>query len=111
MARKVGYGDGKEGKKTSVAERYLDEFRAKVLAAQKPVSSANWRPWLRNLFLVIWMTVWTLAILIVGPLLSAGEIDAPGILLLWCGAAVFAWIMGLKSLLRAVSGKPMRDST
>ena len=114
MVRKIGFDQERKPRKKSVADQYLDEFRAKArdkrqlserLVAQKD-APVRTRSWPTILFLCVWLVAWTAAIVFVGMLILSGE--GPVFLIIWEIAAVIGWFVAVFILRAQLRGTPAR---
>lgn len=110
MARKVGFEKPDTEPAKSIADRYLDEFRAKAKSetarppAPKPKRRRNW---ILILFMSIWITAWTFAILMaIGMLFSGGPVV---FMVVWLTLACIGWIVALVILIRNIRGIPVQE--
>lgn len=120
MVRKVGFEDGSSRK--SVADRVLDEHRAKARARRaaeaeakaearnRPASATTGGGVARGfkiVFLLVWLTLWTGGVLMVAFVILSGEVHAGPLIfmLIWEAFAIFAWVAVVRSLLRLVRGQ------
>ena len=110
MVRKIGFGDG-DGPKKSVAEAYLDKFRARSRAQARkntpPPSAPSAPPAKRRgttiLFMMFWLVLWTLGILFVAATLFTGRPNWFSIG--WLVLAIFGWFSVMSALIAHLRGK------
>lgn len=112
MVRKVGFDTGEDRK--SVADRVLDEHRAKARAKDAVAKQAEMeelareaarpkRQWFPIIFLTVWLTGWSGAIYAVISVILSGERD--GGLYLWLGFAIIGWLMAVFFLVMLIRNK------
>lgn len=110
MTRKIGFSrTDREKKKKSIAESYLDEFRARK-SQQTTVKTSSVAPgrvrrkrnWVAILFLCVWLIGWSFGIMLAAAILFGG--DAPFFIYIWIIAAVIGWIIAFFILLGLIKG-------
>lgn len=112
MARKVGFDTPDTEQKKSIADSYLDEFRAKSARTKTPAPAPRQRVqrnWFVLIFMVIWITFWSFGILMaIGMLLSGGPV---AFMALWLAAACVGWIVALGVIIKQIKGTPVVDES
>ncbi len=110
MARKVGFEKPDTDPKKSVADSYLDEFRAKSKTQQQTAPRPKRRVrrnWFVIIFLTIWIICWSFGILLaIGMLIADGPV---AFILIWLAAACFGWVIALGALIAQIKGIPIDD--
>lgn len=116
MTRKIGFekADKKVNKK-SIADSYLDEFRART-AKPKPKqpesitksSPRRKRNWVAIIFLCVWLVGWSFGIMFAAAIIASG--DAPFFIFIWITAALAGWVIAFFILLGLIKGKIVGDS-
>ncbi|MCI4664189.1 MAG: hypothetical protein MRY74_05655 [Neomegalonema sp.] len=113
MVRKIGFGDGARREKDRAEQSRATDTQPQVggdAPADRPGKSLLGRV-LVSIFLMIWLSGWSLGILFAYTTLSDilresdGALD-PGaaFLVVWLIAAVAAWFVAAYVLIRAISG-------
>ena len=98
---------GKKRKK-SVADAYLDKFRAKARAQRQPPPPAGTgkvkRDWVLILFLVFWLLGWSMGMLVA----TAFVLDGAGgwFMIAWLFVALIGWLFAWRQLYLELRGKP-----
>lgn len=114
MARKVGFDEPDTEKKKSIANRYLDEFRAKSSTEikAKTIHTRVTRDWFTVVFLLVWLAGWTFGILFCVGALVFGSNEAIVVIFLfiWAAAACAFWLLAVKALIKELRGNQMRNS-
>ena len=113
MVRKVGFEQEKPKAKKSIADSYLDEFRARSAQkrrAEAPVAPSRHRVrrnWVLIVFLSVWLMFWSFGILTVSAIIASG--GAPLFLFIWLIAALVGWFVVFVILRRQIKGTPIDD--
>lgn len=110
MVRKVGFGN----KEQSVADAYLDKFRARnrkkreatEIKPKKPRGKVK-RQWFAIAFLLFWLTCWSGAMMFAIAFAISPEGDA--FLWIWVFFAAIGWLFAAFSLLALIKGTPVDD--
>ena len=109
MVRKVGFGEDDpeptSQSKKSVADQAMDRFRKRARNKERAQAqrSENKKNNLAGiLFLILWLGVWTFAI--IGASYSAYQMRDPFVLI-WVAFAAFAWFKGFQSLIKKFKGE------
>ena len=116
MARKVGFDTPDTEPKRSIADSYLDEFRAKTAtkspSTPTPVRTSKprvRRNWFVIIFTTVWITFWSFGILTaVGMLLSGGPVV---FMTIWLAAACVGWFFALGVIIKQIKGTPIPDES
>lgn len=112
MARKVGFDTPDTEPKRSIADSYLDEFRAKATNSRTRAATAAPAPrqkvqrnWFVLIFMIVWITFWSFGILMaIGMLLAGGPV---AFMLIWLGAACVGWVVALGVIIKQIKGTPV----
>lgn len=98
MTRKGDIPSG--NRKGGVADRVLDQFRAKTRARRKAEAddaarhaARPKRQWIPIVFISIWLVLWSTGMALVGLIILSGE-GEPGLWLWWCFALV-GWVIAV----------------
>ena len=111
MVRKVRFSREDTEPKKSIADSYLDEFRKKhnhelsTNTQPSPKAAKVKHNWVVIIFLLIWLTFWSIGILTVISIVAGGNPEP--FLLIWLTAAIFGWIVVVAILKRMLKGKPI----
>ncbi len=97
---------GKKGRK-SVADAYLDKFRARARAHRQPLPPAGTgkvkRDWVSILFLVFWLLVWSMGMLVAAVFVLEGP--RSWFLVIWLFFALIGWLFAWRQLYLELRGK------
>ena len=107
MVRKVGFGQTEKKSKPSVADRYVEEFRAKSRHQKTNEAAAAKTPLMARIaivtFLLIWLTGWTAGVITVAVILISDGFDI--FLIIWEILAIGGWIIAVFALIQTIKGK------
>ena len=108
MVRKVRFSREDTEPKKSIADSYLDEFRKKhnhelsTNTQPSPKATKVKRNWVVIIFLLIWLTFWSIGVLTVISIVAGGNPEP--FLLIWLTAAIFGWIVVVAILTKSKRG-------
>ncbi len=109
MARKVGFDRPDTEPKKSIADSYLDEFRKKhnhdLSPNTQPMPKApkRKREWVSIIFMMVWISGWSIGILFALGVLMSGTADA--FLLIWLAFAILGWFVAVFVLTALLRGR------
>lgn len=112
MARKVGFDTPK--KRQTVADRVMDEHRARARAKRDAAQEAAApdvpepaarprRRWGTILFLSIWLSLWSVGVFFVGLIILSGEGEP--FLLVWEAFALIGWVAVVSILVKLIRNR------
>jgi len=112
MIRKIGFGntERRRGLKTVVqpASEVDGKVGAHATAQDRPRSASKPRSWMIIVILLVWLVVWTAALLIVAGLMISGGGEGFLVLLIWEVFGGIAWLLAVRALIRLLRGEPLQ---